>query len=320
MKTFTLFFSLLFSAAFVQAQTLLVENFDYPIGSDILTQGWSVHSGEGNNDSITVAEGLTFDGYIGSGIGGAALLDSYYADQNKKFAKQTSGNIYVAFMANFTAVTINGDYFLHLGADLLKSHFGRVSVVKDFLLTDNIAFGIQYTSTAGETIYPRYTNFIYKLNTTYLIVLKYIFDGENSSTAIIVNPTSNSTEPTKGWLSDKQGTTAKPTNIGSIALRQGAKGYTPTVLIDGIRITTSWTDLFNLTAVSNFYENNFKVSASGNRLLVHNVTGETLIDIYNVIGSKVQSSVIEKGSVDISNLRKGIYIIHIGRYSEKIIL
>ncbi|MEI7502717.1 MAG: hypothetical protein WCJ61_05490 [Paludibacter sp.] len=314
-----MFLLLFVIVAFSEAQTLLVENFEYPIESDILSQGWSMHSGAGNNDSITVVDGLTFDGYIGSGIGGAALLDSYFADQNKKFEKQTTGNIYVAFMVNVTNATINGDYFLNVGANPLNSYFGRVFVMKDFF-SGKIAFGIQYTSTTGETIAPRYTSYIYNLSTTYQIVLKYVIDGASSYTAIIVNPILNQAEPTKGWISDKLGTTAKPDNIGSIALRQGAKGYAPTLIIDGIRVTTSWPNISSLTELSSTIENCIKVTISGNKLVLENSMNETQMDIYNLFGCKVQSSIIEKGSVDISSLLKGIYIIRIEGYSQKIII
>lgn len=318
MKRIVLCFIFSVSGLLVQAQLLLSENFDYPIGSDIYSHGWTIHSGASHNDSITVTNGLVYDGYPGSGIGGAALLDSVYADQHKKFEAQTSGNVYIAFLVNVTKATINGDYFLHTGASSLKAYFGRVFVIK-YPFSEYLAFGLLYSGASTESLAPSYSNYRYKLNANYLIVLKYVIDGENSYASFIVNPSFTESEPTKGWISDKQGTTTKPDNIGSVALRQGAKGYAPKLVVDGIRVSKSWNDLFIISGLSS-PKNSFKIFREGNYLIVEKAIDTDAVEIYNSVGCKIYSSKFRNEAIDIGNLAKGIYIVCVGKNIQKIVI
>lgn len=93
---------------------LLVENFEYSNGSLLTANGWTAHSGGGTQPIDVVVPGLSFTGYVGSGIGGAAFLDNTGEDVNRTFAEQTSGTVYVAFMVK-TGATNSAGYFFHLG-------------------------------------------------------------------------------------------------------------------------------------------------------------------------------------------------------------
>ncbi len=318
MKRILFCFVFSISGLLVQAQLLLLENFDYPIGSDIFSHGWAIHNGAGHNDSITVTSGLDYAGYPGSGIGGAALLDSVYADQHKSFEAQTSGNVYIAFLVNVTKVTINGDYFLHTGTSSLKAHFGKIFVIRE-PFGEDFAFGLLYSAASTESLTPSYSKYIYKLNSNYLIVLKYVIDREKSYTSFIVNPSLTGSEPSKGWITDKQGTTTKPDNIGSVALRQGAKGYAPKLVVDGIMVSKSWNDLFTINRLFSA-KNSFKVFVVGNYMTVRNAIDSDSVEIFNSLGYKVYSSKFWSELIDIGNLPKGIYIVRVGRNIQKIMI
>ncbi|MBK6347768.1 MAG: hypothetical protein IPF68_17880 [Bacteroidales bacterium] len=85
------------------AQPLLVENFDYTIGSLLTSNGWVAHSGAGSA-AIDVQAGLTYSGYSGSGVGGAALLDNTGEDDSKILTPSvTTGTLYAALI-NFAPV------------------------------------------------------------------------------------------------------------------------------------------------------------------------------------------------------------------------
>ncbi len=316
MKKITLLLSFIVCVMFAQAQLLVNENFEYVAATDLLGQGgWAL---TGNNATPTIqvtASSITYSGYPGSGVGNEVTLTNGQ-DLNKKFTPQTSGLVYASFIVNVVAAPITGDYFIHFGPETIGSTFvGRVFVKKESDVSSKIAFGIQLIS--GGTVVPTYTPFNYDLNTTYLIVLKHDNTGKVSS--IIVNPSMN-TEPTTGWFDNNQGTTTIPANIGAIGLRQPSASSAFTAKLDGIRVATSYSDLFITSSTSNPSANEFNAIVSGKNLLVKNVANGSTVEIYSAIGSKVQSSVLENGAVKLNNLSKGMYIVRIGKLTQKFML
>jgi hypothetical protein len=55
-------------------------------------------------------------------------------------------------------------------------------------------------------------------------------------------------------------------------------------------------------------------------LKMENISNGLTVEIYSVVGSRVQVSILENGVVDVSNLSKGIYIVRVERISQKIVL
>jgi len=208
-------------------ELLLDENFDY-VGN-LISNGFSAHSGSTPNISTVDGNGLSYLNYASSGIGNAAVLNVSSQDVNKTFTQQEFGStVYCSFLINVTSGPSSGDYFLHLGPSTIGSAFrGRVFVRDN---GSNISFGV---SNDGGNV--DYTAYDYNLNETYLIVLKYSFDDSNTTSSIYINPSVYS-EPNSADATDTD--SASNTNIGSIALRQGSN--TPTARIDEIRIGTGW--------------------------------------------------------------------------------
>lgn len=241
MKKINLLFFVLFFAIAANAQSLLIEEFNYLPNTDLLSQGgWALTSTATPTIKVSPSS-ISYPGYPSSGTGNEVMLSNTGQDLNKSFTAQTSGKVYASFLVKVITATITGDYFFHVGANVIgSSYFGRVFAKTN--AAGKLAFGIQYTS--GGTITPTYSDFVYDLNTTYLIVLKYDINGVASNTSIVVNPALTSSEPVTGWLTDAQGTGTKPANIGSVALRQGSPTSAGSVLIDGIHVGTSWADVF----------------------------------------------------------------------------
>ncbi len=214
------------------AQVLLDENFSYPAGDLITAHGWIAHSAGGTQPITVNSSGLVFPGYIDSGIGNAALVDNTGEDDNKSFTVQSSGFVYAAFMVNVT--TTAAGYFIHIGPDPISTTFrGRV-----FMDATN-HFGISVGS--GTAAYSTTT---YSPGSTYVLVIKYeiVAGTTNDMVSLFVfNTTIPATEPaaTIGPLTDA---TQADINPGTVALRQFAA--TQNVLVDGIRVGTSWSDVF----------------------------------------------------------------------------
>lgn len=241
MKKLILFITLFFSlTAISKGQTLLLnENFDYPVGSELTNNGWNVTGSNVTPVVKVTAASITYNDYLSSGIGNEVTLSNSGQDVNKLFTKQTSGTIYFSFLAKVTSATTTGDYFFHTAADPVGSTFnGRVFVKKN--ASDKLAFGI---SRGKET--AQYSDFIYDLNTTYLIVMRYtiVSGATNDLAALYINPPLNSPEPASGWLTNTVSTTTDLSNVAAVCLRQGSASNAATVLIDGIRVSTLWTDI-----------------------------------------------------------------------------
>jgi hypothetical protein len=212
-------------------QVLMNENFDYPMGDLITAHGWIGHSGTGTQP-ITVTSGLTFPGYVGSAIGNAALADNTGEDDHANFTVQTSGVIYTSLMVNVT--TTAAGYFFHLGGDPLGTIFrGKV-----FMNATN-HFGISVGSNTGTFAASTYTP-----GTTCVLVIKYeIVAGTNNDivSLFVFDAAIPATEPvaTVGPLTDATMTDINP---ASVSIRQFIASQN--VTIDGIRVATSWNELF----------------------------------------------------------------------------
>ncbi len=202
----------------VIAQPLMVENFEYTIGDLLTDHGWTAHSGAGTQ-AIDVTNGLSFAGYTGSGIGGAANLDNNGEDVHKTFSEQTTGTVYAAFIIQ-TQSTNSSGYFLHFGRSTIgTTFFSRVWVNAS---GDQVGIG----TAASVSITPE---------TPTLLVLK--LDIATSVSSLFVFNSFPTSEPP---VADATFTESTISNVGSIALRQF--NAAERVLVDGIRVATTWAD------------------------------------------------------------------------------
>lgn len=309
MRKITLLLSFIACVMVAQAQTLLVENFDYPIGSAITAQGWAKHSGTVTpNDSILVTAGLTFTGYPGSGVGGAANLVGSNKDQNKTFASQTTGNVYVSFMMKAAAVNRPG-YFFHLSpSPVTTTFFSRVWI-------NGTGSGMAIGPVVSPAVEPAtYTPIV--ADQTYLIVVKLDLTSKVSS--LFVFSTLPTTEPATAQMTY---TETAATSVGGIGLRQYSFTGSTTnqnIIVDGIRVATSWAALFTSTGFSTLSANNLEVSLVGKKLTVTNSPSSN-VEIFSAVGSKIQTVELLNGSANL-NLSKGLYIVRAGKKAAKIMI
>lgn len=230
MKKITLLKSLLMAGFFLfgtlsASSQLLVENFDYTIGSLLTANGWTAHSGEGTQ-AVDVTDGLTFAGYAGSGIGGAARLDNNGEDVHKTFTAQTGGVIYTSFLLKTDASNSAGYFYMFAQNPASSSFISRV-----FINATGNGIGISNNSTAPSSfvaITP---------GTTVLVVVKYDFASQLSY--LYVLNSFSATEPgTPDQTSASTGSLSG--GVGSIALRQYSASQRQ--IVDGIRVATTWAD------------------------------------------------------------------------------
>jgi len=312
MKKFTLLFSFIACVLVSQAQTLVNENFDYTVGSGLIGQGgWAIVGTNVTNPITVSASSISYLNYPSSGIGQELSINTTGQDVTKSFEAQKSGTVYYSFIANILTAKTTGDYFIHfVETGSTSAFFGRFYTK---LVGDKLSFGIMNAS--GGTATPTYTEAIYDLNTTYLIVVKV--DAYTGVSSMVINP-ALTPEPTT-WLTNTTGGTTVPSptiGLGGINIRQGSDANAPTLKLDGLRVETSWAALF--TGLSPVYTEKLNVSVAGKRLTIRNAPSNT-VEIFNTIGAKVKTVELKNNSVDL-NLAKGLYIVRAGKATAKIML
>lgn len=211
--------ALLIGSGSLSAQ-LLVENFDYTIGSLLTANGWSAHSGAGTQ-AIDVVSGLEFAGYAGSGIGGAANLDNNGEDVHKTFAQQTSGTVYAAFLVK-TQSTNSAGYFFHFG----QSTIGTTFFIRLWV----------NASGNGVAIGPATPSYYNPITPDVPVLLVIKLDIATKQTSLFVLNSFSATEPESANQIVTE--TATFSNVGSIALRQ--YNASQRIIVDGIRVGTTW--------------------------------------------------------------------------------
>ncbi|MCL4548364.1 MAG: fibronectin type III domain-containing protein [Bacteroidetes bacterium] len=245
------------------AQT--IDDFNYT--GNLTDNGWSVHSGTTTNPIATTA-GLTYTGYVGSGIGNAALIQNLGGQDVNQTAGvgpySTDGDvIYFSFMVNVTeSGTKTGDYFIHIGNRVSTSSFTYFCARVFAKVSGGVVnFGISNSSTATYGT----TNFA--TNTTYLLVVKYIIStaGNDEADLWVFSSGVPSSETLAGTPEVSNTSTLGQDIVNAIALRQGSSSNSVQTVVDGIRLDTSWSGLLPqsglaapvATAASNITANGF---------------------------------------------------------------
>ena len=220
---------------------LMEENFVYEVGTTLVENGWTAHSGAGTNSPTVADINLIYPNYPpSSGYAGQTLGNG--EDVNRAFVPQTSGEVYTSFLINVTdASTGNGDYVYHFMVPGTTDFKAKFFVSKD--ANDKIRFGLTKQSNAGANVV--YTDYDYDLGTTYLVVLKYEFVPGTTNDIVTgwINPVIGPNEPTPTLSPITNEADIGSTGIGAIAIRQTAN--TPYAIFDGIRVTNDWALLWS---------------------------------------------------------------------------
>jgi hypothetical protein len=218
---------------------LMNENFSYGNSEDFLariTNSWIAYSAAGSIPIYYVPQGLSFAGYVNSGIGGALTFqhgDFSREDVMSAFTPQTSGTVYTAMMINLKTAGA-GDFYCAL-RDGAGAFFNRLYAKDDG--KGNLILGMGKNSTAV------YGTANYKYNTNYLLVIKHDFATKISS-MYILDSTIPATEPSSATVASVA-TGTSPTSLNDIIIRQADGELSGT--IDGIRIATTWKGVLGLT-------------------------------------------------------------------------
>ena len=237
------------------APELFTEYFEYPIGSLLVDNGWTAHSGAGTNSLTVVEQTLSYEGYAGSGMGNVVGMTTG-EDVHRNTGTYTSGSVYASALVNLSAAPTAGDYFLHFGPEPIGNIFrGRVFARGDG--AGNVAFGI---SKAGNVGTADFTGNNYALNQTILLVLEYQFvEGADDVVNLYVNPVGPELPGTPDATNNVG---ADLVDLSNIALRQGGGTSAPTLVIGNLRVGSDYAEVVGDPAAP-VIPSNFVASLSG---------------------------------------------------------
>jgi hypothetical protein len=292
-------------------QALLVENFNYPSGSQLTANGWVAHSGEGNNPVSVTSTGLIFSGYPSSNQGLAAILNNDGEDVSRTFTTVTTGTVYCGFLVRAGSVT--GDYFLHLSNSGVSANRARV-----FLKGTGSSFNFGLSKGSETTVYT--SGSVYATGTTYLIILKYTLVEGSSNDLVSLYvftgtiPSAEPATPTIGPINET--TQSDLSGIASVALRQYSA--TQNIIIDGIRVAQKWEDIVgvatgNETKVLDNYPVLYPNPVHDNLSIRYHedIEGLEIMDNLGRVILKKDNSNGETAYMDVSALKRGLYSIRI---------
>jgi hypothetical protein len=250
MKIFLSAFLLLTSVCAGYSQLLFLENFNYTSGTTLTSNGWVAHSAAGTNAQTVGSSGLMYTGYAGSGVGNSVSLITSGEDVDTALTSAvTTGTAYASLLVRVDSATSAGDYFFHFIANTRTSNvfMGRLFAKKGANAgPNNLSFGISKSSTAAATPMV-YSDSIYSFATTYLVVVKYVFNTGGTtddavSLFVFADPTLPAVEPATPTVGPVTTTQTDATSLSFIALRQGTASTAPLVTVDAIRVGLTWND------------------------------------------------------------------------------
>ncbi len=226
-----------------KSQPLFIENFNFPVRDSLENTGNWYASGPVTNKNVKViSPGLTFAGYLGSGIGNNVFF-SNQPDGDvvlSSFNDQTSGIVYLSFLIRVDSLSASATE----GFNICLDEGGGSTNLNTKIYVKKInssTFNIGIKKCDGIV---KYSPAVYSKNTTYLVMCSYTFvSGLNNDISRLYVSTSGvpATEPAAPAAADTSGVDID--DIGEICLnnsfiQNGLQGSS--VKIDGIRIGTSW--------------------------------------------------------------------------------
>ncbi|HEU0137496.1 MAG TPA: T9SS type A sorting domain-containing protein [Flavobacterium sp.] len=281
--------------------------------------GWMTHSGA-TPGQLSIAPGsLTYPGMTTSG-NRAVLVAGNTEDVNLASAAPITGTAYYSAIVNVpntTGLNINstvGDYFLTMGATAgagVTAFSGRLYVR---LGSVENTFNLGILNNSGGTATPSFVATDFPVGTPVFVVVKN--DLASNTSSLFINPTIGGTEGASS-ANNNTGTTAAPTQISSLAIRQGGNATTGTgnVELDEVRLGSTWE--FVTSAALSVTKNSiaglsiYPNPAVNGTLFIDTAANSTKsVVIYDIVGKQVLKT-NTTNMVNVSNLTGGVYVVKI---------
>lgn len=336
MKNKTIYFLLIFWFAaltgLTNSQTILLDDFQYPPMTSLAgVNGWQQNYAPNPNNPIPVVNStLIYTGYPGSFLGNCILIKNNVENSStltKMFSETVidTGSLYLACMLRVDTLTPAATDDFLIAFDKADS---PTNIKAFMLLQRNSATTFKMGIRKHNA--DNYSNTLFNVKTTYLVVMKYKFVPGSTTNDIaslfVLTSGIPQSEPVP-LISSTLGTDAS--DLGEVLLNnhaffmhEGLKGSL--VKIDGIRIAKTWMNTV-LTGVNQTstevpaeytleqnYPNPFNPATKINFSMVK--SGNAKLTVFDITGREVAVLVNENLSIgsytvdfDASKLTSGVY-------------
>lgn len=238
-------FAALASLASAQANLPLYEPFNYPAGNlSGNTIDGSTWAPTGSNASSPVqvsAGSLSYAG-LPAPVGGkvTVLNGTGYEDPGLDIASQSAGTVYASFILEVVnpGTAGAGDYFFNFSSAGTGSSNYRTRV---FVRPGTLSG--QYNLGVGFNAAPTNWSADLPVGTPVFVVAAYTFvDTGDDVASLWINPTlGQASAPAADFTATASG--ADLTTLGRVNLRQGSASTSQQLMLDELRVGTSWTDV-----------------------------------------------------------------------------
>lgn len=306
--------SLLLAAGLSYGQVSLphTESFNYAVDSNLDGQGGWVNNNSG--DEVTIASGnLNYAGLLAS-TGNMVTFGESGKDPQITFTEQTTGVVYASFIINIAEIdnltAEDGGYFAGFGQS--STVFASTVWLKPS--GNGFVVGLNKATATADT---QYGTTEYALNTNHLVVIA--FDIDNQTSQLWVNPSAEDFAAENAPAADLTASTGSDrTSMSVFFLRQDSTTETPTSMnLDEVRLSTAWADV-TPAATNSLNQNNIaglKVYPNPLTGNVLNITSDNNADkivvVYDVLGKQVLTAQVINGTVNVSALTSGVYIVKV---------
>jgi hypothetical protein len=254
MKKSLILFSFTLFAAYVSAQRLLTEDFNYPIGALVPSSDSSwLHIGGTTKPIQVIAGNLTYPGYVTnpSPTSGLILLDSAKSnaeDVATKFTTVDSGIVYCSFLLDvllvnnlFSDSSNKGEAFLGFLPSSNNQAFAAGVAIKKTPRSGTFRLGVY--PRIDSTVQIAWSDSGYSINNTLLVTVAYQFVPGNGNNLVMlwVNPAIDSIQPSPDAQAIDLDTATSPRKFARLAFLQRSQ-RSPRCEIDAVKVSTSWTD------------------------------------------------------------------------------
>jgi hypothetical protein len=290
-------------------------------GTGYLTaNGWTNHNGLTNQLSISSGS-IAYAGITSAG-NKVAFVQGNTEDVHKVLPATITGTTYYSVVVNMPSTTglstlTAGDYSISLGSGPSTATSAGSLMGRIYYKVGSIAdtFNIGILNGSGGTATPTFVATDFPVNTPLFLVVKYTLSTNTAS--LFVQPALDSTEPASATVTNNTGTTAAPTQIANIALRQaGTTAGTGNVEYDNVRVADNWayvttstlSNKQNAIAGLSVFPNPVK---NGVFYINTNANAERTVTVFDVLGKQVLHTTTSESAINVSNLNSGVYMVRI---------
>jgi hypothetical protein len=254
-----------------------------------------------------------------------------FTDQGTEFA------IYSSFIFRVpTPVTPEVDLWTETIGEYIYS-FGKTSSTNGVNYTSNVYLkktasaatsfniGIAETNTTAANMLI-WTSGTYNYDTDIRIVIKYQIDAANPTglSTLWINPVTNSaTEPVSDATTTTDITTSARTFLDKIRIMKSAQAKTPYIILDEIRVANSWNQVSGPGAVLAVAKNEisglsiYPNPVSNGKVFINSDNSSSIkVQVYDILGKQLIQKEVTNGSLDVSSLSKGVYLMKVSEGSN----